>query len=156
MARSKQRKRTVRGDLYLRRAHVSKRNQNKRKRTEGLPLPSPWMIVGTALVIAGLTYVSLIARCEALGRDIKILDTEIADRERILQNEQAKWTRMRAPENIDRALAAFNISMALPQPHQVVRVVRRPQNENAFFALLREQGGSRIDLADVDHAEIHD
>lgn len=154
--KTRTRSQPIRGDRYVRRAHVSRRSRNRRKNEGVGMLASPWLFAIAALAITGLAYVSLIARCDALGKEISRIDSDIVDRERILQNEQAQWARMTAPGNIDRALAVFNLQMALPRPGQIVRVARGGVSEDAFLALLREQGGGRVHVADNRRTEIHE
>lgn len=97
--------------------------RNKKKMTmDGFVFPVPF--AGLVIVIAALAlgYVWLGCRCEALGKDLKRLENEKAELTKRCLNEEYNWTRMKSPQNLDRALARWGIVMTWPRPDQIVRL----------------------------------
>lgn len=96
--------------------------KNRRLHADGYLLPS--LLVGVLILAATgcLLYLSLRGRAEALGREIKKLETQrIALRER-LRVEESEWSRIRAPGNVVKALETHAITMTWPRQEQIVRI----------------------------------
>ena len=68
-----------------------------------------------------LGYLTIVTRCEALGRDLRELDATLDEYQRRLSNEQYKWSQAIAPANLKTVLLRNNLYMNWPQPEQVVR-----------------------------------
>jgi hypothetical protein len=109
--------------------------RNRKKMTmDGFIFPVPF--AGLVVVISALAlgYVWLGCRCEALGKELKRLETEKAELSKRWLNEEYNWTRMKSPQSIERALARHGIAMTWPRPEQIVRLTE------ADFAFGRKGG----------------
>jgi hypothetical protein len=106
--------------------------QNRRKDSFVLEAPAA-ALVGLALVVAALAlaYLWIHSRCEALGRNIKKLETERDELERQFQIEESKWTQLKSPRNLERTLAARGIAMNWPRPDQIVHVFEPEELDGA-------------------------
>lgn len=116
------------------------RRNRKRSRMDGFMLPTRFAGLMVALSVLALAYVWLGCRCEVLGRDIRGLEKEREILVRRCLNEEYKWTRMKSPRQIEKALQLHNIVMAWPRNDQVVRlhdvnVLRDRQAKSAEEAL---------------------
>ncbi|MDA0991951.1 MAG: hypothetical protein O3A51_14520 [Verrucomicrobia bacterium] len=100
---------------------MRKRNKKKKKNNAFLfPVPIAGLVIVSVTV--GLVYVGLGCRCQALGQELKGLEEQRAELNRQYQQELFKWTRLKAPQNLDRALASHGIAMSWPSSRQVVRL----------------------------------
>jgi len=102
------------------------RHRNNRRKRDGFAFPAPFTSLVAVAASLGLAYIWLSCRCEALGRDIKALEAEGETLQRRLLNEQCRWTRLKSPENMERALAALKIVMVWPRREQVVYLHEEP------------------------------
>lgn len=100
--------------------------RNNRKKKNGFVFPAPFaslIVLGAALA---LVYIWLCCRCDSLGRDLKALEIEGATLSKQFLNEEYRWTRMKAPENMERALTRLGIAMTWPRRDQVVYLYDTP------------------------------
>lgn len=96
--------------------------RNRKKRVEGIVSPAAPYAASAVLVVAlALGYLGLQARCGEVGRQIKELETQRKSLNRILLDEESRWTCIKAPSNLNRALARHGAKMGWPRPDQVVR-----------------------------------
>ncbi|MCX7590969.1 MAG: hypothetical protein N2255_05005 [Kiritimatiellae bacterium] len=96
--------------------------RNRRKKVHTFPLPIPFAGVLSLLVILGIAYVWLHARCEQVGREIRALERHQTELQKRLAYEEFRWARMRSPEGIAAALARHRITMDWPRPEQIVLI----------------------------------
>lgn len=96
------------------------RRNKKKKGKDGFIFPVPFTGAVVVLSALALGYVWLGCRCESLGRELKALEIEKAVLSREYLNEQYNWARMKAPGNIEKALAKHNIIMTWPRGDQVI------------------------------------
>jgi len=87
-------------------------------------LPARFAGLVVLAVTLALAYVWLECRCETVGRELKKLESQITELDKLLRNEEYRWTTMKAPANIEQALARHGIVMTWPRRDQVVRIVR--------------------------------
>lgn len=119
---------------------MSRRNYKKR-RNEGFILPAP--IAGAIVLLSAvaLVYVWLGCQCDALGKEIQALEKERQALAKKLDNEENKWSALKAPSSIEKALAAHGIAMTWPGSRQVIRLTEADmQNEpfgSSMAAILR-------------------
>lgn len=99
------------------------RRRNKKKVRHDASM-APMKIIGIIVVIATsfLGYVWLNCRCQALGQELKVLENKQELLVRNHREEQFKWTRMKAPQNLEGALARNGLDMVWPSNRQVVRI----------------------------------
>jgi hypothetical protein len=99
-----------------------KNRTNRRGRQEGHNLPlrlAGCVVLGAA---TGLAHVELWSRASTLNGEIKVLERQLADAEQQRMNEESRWVQMKAPHNLEAALARHHIAMAYPRPDQIVRI----------------------------------
>ena len=73
-------------------------------------------------VVFGLSYVTLQARAETLGKEIRTLELRRDQlRDRIVK-EQCAWARMQSPASIEQALRDQGLVMTWPNRDQIVRI----------------------------------
>ena len=96
--------------------------RNRKKKMEGRNLPVRFTVVVALLAAAGLAYVEIWSRGNTLEGEIKVLEKQVADAEQRCAQEESKWVQMKAPRNLEAALARHKIAMAYPRPDQIVHV----------------------------------
>jgi hypothetical protein len=74
------------------------------------------------VAVLGLSYMWLCARCDALGREIKAKESELATAQKRCNNEQERWSIMTSPSNLRRAIQKFELDMQMPKESQVVKM----------------------------------
>jgi len=100
---------------------MAKRRRKNKKLDVNLDFPAPLAIVLLVASTLALGYLTIVTRCEALGRDLRELDATLDEYQRRLSNEQYKWSQAIAPANLKTVLLRNNLYMNWPQPEQVVR-----------------------------------
>ena len=86
-------------------------------------MPAPIAGIATLLVaVLGLSYMWLCYRCDALGKQIKRKEMELAAVQKRLVNEQDRWSSITSPANLERAIRRHGLGMSMPDEKQVVRV----------------------------------
>lgn len=100
-------------------------------------LPAP--LAGLAIVIltCAVGRVWLKSRCNRIGKEIQVLETERKKLRNQFVNEKCRWTRMKSPRSIEAALARHNINMALPRNDQIVWVYEREDEREKARRLAR-------------------
>jgi len=94
-------------------------NRKKRRSTRGM-VPVPFIVAVVVVAVASLAYIGLGLRCEALGCELKTLEAERADLTKQCLNEEYKWTQMKSPANLEKALKRYGINMMWPRSDHVV------------------------------------
>jgi hypothetical protein len=98
------------------------RRRKNRKRVDGAMISGPLAgILGLACAVA-LSYLWIQNRCEMIGRDLRKLENEKSALVKNLHNEEYRWTELKSPRNIEKALRKWNLEMGWPTAAQVVRV----------------------------------
>jgi hypothetical protein len=97
-----------------------RKRRNRKKRVDGFIFPTSFAGVLVFVSVLALSYLWLCSRCEELGREIKTLEGRQAELAKKLLNEEYKWTRMKAPGNIETALRRTGLAMTWPRRDQVV------------------------------------
>jgi hypothetical protein len=105
-----------------RRSMTRKRKNRKKKRVDGFFFPRPFAGAVVLVVTLALAYVWIGIRCEQVGRDIKALEKDRTELQKKCTNEELRWTRMKALDNLERELARHRIVMTWPRRDQVVRL----------------------------------
>ncbi len=103
-----------------------KKRRKKTSRKAEVQIPFPMLLANILVFVAvfGLSYVWLCARCDTLGREIKRLETAYRSARVRTINEQDRWSNLKAPANLERALKRHHLAMTLPGDHRIVRVRR--------------------------------
>ena len=101
-----------------------RRNNKKRKTRHEVEVPFPVSLSGVLVVVLvlGLSYMWLCARCDALGKEIKHRESALTAARKRLVNEQDRWSYLTSPANLRRAIQKYGLEMSMPSQDQVVRV----------------------------------
>ena len=110
---------------------MSRRNYKKRG-NDGFILPAP--IAGAIVLFSAvaLAYVWLGCQRDALGKEIQALEKQRLGLSKKLDNEENKWSALKAPPSIEKALAAHGLAMTWPGSRQVIRLVERELHPDPF------------------------
>ncbi len=98
------------------------RKINRKKQVRGFIFPAPVAGLIVLLCMLALGYIRLGIRCEALGRELKQLESAHEHLSRRALTEEFQWRRMHSTARIEEALRARNIVMGWPQKGQIVRM----------------------------------
>ncbi|MDF7825727.1 hypothetical protein P4B35_16990 [Pontiellaceae bacterium B12227] len=104
---------------------AAKRKTTKKKMKKNqVQVPFPVLLANVLVLVAvlGLSYMWLCSRCDALGKDIKNKEAELAAAQKRLVNEQDRWSSITSPANLERAIGKYNLAMSMPRESQVLRV----------------------------------
>ncbi len=101
-----------------------KTNRNKKKKKNQVQVPFPVALANVLVLVTvlGLSYMWLCARCDALGREIKGKEAELASAQKRCNNEQERWSIMTSPSNLRQAIRKFGLDMDMPLESQVVKM----------------------------------
>ena len=83
-------------------------------------MPIVSVVGALALFLGG--YIWLSCRCDALGRELRSLESEKERLQNEYLTEEYKWMRMKSPREIEKALEKHNIMMTWPKTEQVIRL----------------------------------
>lgn len=98
------------------------RRKNKDRIYRGFVFPFRYALVLAGIAVIALTYLLLCNRCDAMGKQIKVLERELADVHKRRVNEEFKWSNLRSPANIEQALLRHQLVMRWPDKTRVVRL----------------------------------
>lgn len=95
---------------------------NKKKNQPKIVLPSPVLLILLTVAGVSLFYLWICGRCDALGKDITRLESDLETLRKRGLNEQYKWSNMKSPRNMERLLVKHGLDdMILPAEHNIVR-----------------------------------
>jgi hypothetical protein len=102
---------------------ATKRKKKKMKKNQ-VQVPFPVLLANVLVLVAvlGLSYMWLCSRCDALGKDIKSKEKELAAVQKRLVNEQDRWSYITSPANLKSAIKKHRLDMVMPREAQIVRV----------------------------------
>lgn len=103
---------------------AAKRKNRRRKKKNQVQVPFPVVLANVLVLVAvlGLSYMWLCARCDALGREIKNKEAELAAAQKRCNNEQERWSIMTSPSNLQQAIRKFGLDMVMPSESQIVKM----------------------------------
>lgn len=103
---------------------AKRRKSSRRKKKNQVQVPFPVVLANVLVLVTvlGLSYMWLCARCDALGREIKEKERELAAAEKRCNKEQERWSIMTSPSNLRRAVGALGLDMRMPSESQVVKM----------------------------------
>jgi len=103
---------------------ATKRKNSRKKKKNQVQVPFPVVLANVLVLVAvmGLSYMWLCARCDALGREIKTKEAELAAAQKRCNNEQERWAIMTSPSNLRQAIRRFGLDMQMPNDSQVVKM----------------------------------
>lgn len=105
------------------------RRNRKRNTANGFLLPVPLAGVIVLVVTFALLFLWLNHQCEVIGGDIKTLEEQTRHLQDTLVKESNRWTTMKSPESLERALVRHGIVMVYARPEQIVRVTHTGAEE---------------------------
>ncbi len=117
---------------------ATKRKKKKMKKNQ-VQVPFPVLLANILVLVAvlGLSYMWLCSRCDALGKEIKNKERELASVQKRLVNEQDRWSTITSPGNLERAIKKHRLEMVVPRENQIVRVSYRHASDNLSMAYNR-------------------
>lgn len=104
---------------------AKKRKTTKKKMKKNqVQVPFPVLLANVLVLVAvmGLSYMWLCSRCDALGKEIKNKEAELAAAQKRLVNEQDRWSTITSPANLERAIRKHGLDMDMPETKRVVEV----------------------------------
>ncbi|MBN2162669.1 MAG: hypothetical protein JXR25_10310 [Pontiellaceae bacterium] len=103
---------------------AKKKRTIRKKKKNQVQVPFPVVLANVLVLVAvlGLSYMWLCARCDALGREIKGKEAELAAAQKRFNNEQERWSMMTSPSNLRQAIRKFNLDMQMPRESQIVKL----------------------------------
>lgn len=118
---------------------AAKRKPTKKKKKNQVQVPFPVLLANVLVLVAvlGLSYMWLCSRCDALGKEIKNKEAELASAHKRLVSEQDRWSSITSPANLERAIRKHNLTMVMPRESQVMRVGRWNGNAKTAMNLKR-------------------
>jgi hypothetical protein len=107
------------------------RRRNRKKNVNAFILPIP--IAGLVIVLVTLCigYVMLMCRRQTLGGELAELERQRTELLKQHEQELFKWTCLKAPENLERALRLRGIAMTWPSNRQIVRMRRHSNSPDS-------------------------
>jgi hypothetical protein len=121
--------------------------RRNRRRKRGGDIAFPAFVTASLLVLCllALGYVWLDCRCKALGREIKHLEKLGRELTIRCEYQRCRWTEMKSPQSLERALAKYGIFMTLPRPYQVVRFATGQPGPEPWTAAADALAHARIE-----------
>lgn len=105
------------------------RRRNRKKNVQAFALSVPLTSFVVLVATLALGYVWLVCRCQSMGNELKELEVRRDALRKEHEQEVFKWTRMKSPQSLERALRDYRIDMTWPSSRQVVRL--RPDDMRA-------------------------
>ena len=93
-----------------------------RKKKRQFPIPISLFALLILAGLGGVGYLLLHERCDQLGREIKLLEVKRDMTQHRYQNEEFRWSNLRAPRNIEAALQQHGLIMVWPGRDRIVRL----------------------------------
>jgi hypothetical protein len=105
---------------------AKRKSSRKKTKKNQVQVPFPVVLANVLVLVAvlGLSYMWLCSRCDALGREIKNKEAELAAANKRLVNEQDRWSSITSPLNLKRAIRRHGLDMEMPGQKQVFKVER--------------------------------
>lgn len=100
--------------------------KNRKLRAQGFQLPMRTAVGIVILACAGIFYLLLCTRTEALGRQIRQEEDDLAQLRRRVASEELRWNDMVGPRSLQATLRRHNLNMNWPRPDQVVHIRELP------------------------------
>lgn len=115
---------------------AKRKSSRKKTKKNQVQVPFPVVLANVLVLVAvlGLSYMWLCSRCDALGREIKNKEAELAAANKRLVNEQDRWSSITSPLNLKRAIRRHGLNMEMPGQKQVFKVERWDISANPAIA----------------------
>ena len=117
---------------------MAKRGKGRsQKKHHDVRVPVPVALIGVLVfvVIVGLSYMWICARCEHLGKEIKRREQVLAQARKRCKNERNRWAYLTSPSNLRKAIKRCGFEMSTPHENQIVRVEYRGYSSDEFLAV---------------------
>jgi len=124
--------------------------RNRKLRAQGFKLPMRTAVGVVVLACAGIFYLLLCTRAEALGRQIKHEEGELEQLRRRVAGEEVRWNDMIGPRTLQASLRRHKLKMDWPRPDQVVHIRDLPLWQagagqlDVYGQVNTRDGGSRF------------
>jgi len=104
-------------------------HNRKKCATAGHFVPLPLIALVVLAPTLSIGYLWLGARCEAIGKELKVIDADLNELHRKCLYEESRWMKTKSPAEIDKALRRHHLEMSWPSERQIVRVNSADVNE---------------------------
>ena len=117
---------------------AKRKSSRKKTKKNQVQVPFPVVLANVLVLVAvlGLSYMWLCSRCDALGREIKNKEAELAEAKKRFINEQDRWSSITSPLNLKRALRKHGLDMTMPEQKQVMKVGRWDWDASTTAAMI--------------------
>ncbi len=102
----------------------TRKKRKKQQQMNGYIFPVPFAGIVVLASALALGYVWLGCQCEALGDEIKLLESRGVDLSKKLLNAEYRWVRTKSPQSLEIALQRHGLKMDWPRAGQIVRLNR--------------------------------
>jgi hypothetical protein len=127
------------------------RQNRKKGRPRGVPIPAPFAAMVVVAAVAALVYIWLGCCEDALGREIKEREAMRDELARRIVNEESKWAEMKSPAGMERALTRWGLCMTWPrhahivylEPHDVLPTPDADAHVAMGFASVHTEDGHK-------------
>lgn len=100
-----------------------RRNRRKtRKLRANVRVPAVLASILVPAFVISLMWIMAGVRCEALGREIRTLESRKDQLAKQLENEQNRWANLTAPSSFRQVLHQHGLVMSRPDERSVVRI----------------------------------
>jgi len=115
---------------------MARKRKKKKMKKNQVQVPFPMLLANVLVlvVVLGLSYMRLCSHCDALGKEIKIKETELEKANKRLVNEQDIWSSITSPRNLERAIAKHRLDMVWPCDAQTIEVSYQLAADNDSLA----------------------
>ena len=96
--------------------------RSNKKKSGGHLIPLPFSMMLIVIAVLALCYLWMRQRCDAIGNELKALETRKAAAERLHLSQESELANLKSPQNVDRALRQHGLLMTWPSSDQIVRV----------------------------------
>jgi hypothetical protein len=102
----------------------SRKKRKKRQQVNGFAFPVPFAGIVVVAAALALGYVWLGCQCEALGDEIKVVESARVELNTKYLNAEYRWVRTKSPRSMEIALQRHGLDMDWPRVGQIVRLKR--------------------------------
>lgn len=94
-----------------------------------------WGVSISALAAAvAMVYLSLYNTCEQIGRQIKKMETERAELQKRVVNEERNWATARSIRNMEQLMTTHGVVMTWPTEENIIRLRATEPDEPPQYA----------------------
>lgn len=120
----------------------TRKKRKQKQRVNGFIFPVPFAGIVVVASALALGYVWLGCQCEALGDEIRLIESEGVELAKKHQMAEYRWVRTKSPRSMEIALERHGINMDWPRVGQIVRLNRAEAPHGVMDDVMA--GGVRV------------